>query len=124
MKKIITTNQLMVLNAIPRGSETKITVGDLARITGLRYRKVLTIIGELRTLFLIPIVSDRSAVSGGVFIAMNEDERKSGMIAYEKQITSMESSCGELLKADIKNWSDNILIDVLDFSNDSDTNVS
>lgn len=93
-----------VLAAIPVGADVKATISDIAKLTNLNKRQVSEIIFNLRVKFAIPIVSSRSLNDGGVFIAVNEDQRKMGLEAYNKQMNSMAKSYEILSKCDLNSW--------------------
>lgn len=97
-------NYRSVLAAVPVGADEKVPISSIAKLTNLSYRQVSEIIFNLRVQYSVPIVSSRSIKDGGVFIAVNEEQRKIGLAAYSRQINSMSKSYEILSKCDLNSW--------------------
>lgn len=98
-----------VLDLIPRGSETKVSISYIGRMTSLDKRTIYEIINRLRSKG-VPICAKRNGRSKdrGYFIAKTSKEREEGLAAYKSQIVDMQKKVHEVEEADLNSWEEQL----------------
>lgn len=94
-----------VLDLIPRGSETKISIDYISQMTSLDERSIYEVISRLRTKG-IPICAKRNGPKQdrGYYIARTIEERNEGLAAYKSQILDMQKMVRQVESADLNSW--------------------
>jgi len=103
----LTIIQAAVLEWIPRGGEHPVRLADLSKRIGLNTREIHSVINSLAKSG-IPIVSHRSGETAGIFIAVNEAERMSGLLPMQSQVKDMAERIAAVEGADLERWAESV----------------
>lgn len=94
-----------VLDLIPRGSETKVTINYISRMTSLDERSIYEVVSRLRNKG-VPVCAKRNGPekNRGYYIAQTIEERDEGLAAYKSQIIDMQKMVHQVESADLDSW--------------------
>lgn len=96
-------NQRRVLNLIPTGISKPILVSEIASILGMDKRSVAAVINQLTRLG-VPIGSLRQADRNGIFIPLDNEERKAGLMPIKSQTKDMAKRIKMVEHASLSGW--------------------
>ncbi|WP_235958402.1 hypothetical protein [Limosilactobacillus frumenti] len=99
----MTAREAKVIRLIPRGSERKVTMKDLASLAGMDTRGVQDIISSAKKKG-VPIMSSRKAKDHGYYIAETEAERRNGLVNLKHQANEILAGIDGITNADLDNW--------------------
>lgn len=99
----LTASEVDVVRLIPRGSERKVTMKDLASLAGMDTRGVQDIISSAKKKG-VPIMSSRKAKDHGYYIAETEVERRNGLVNLKHQANEILAGIDGITNADLDNW--------------------
>lgn len=105
-KEKLSSDEAKVLSLIPNGSDGRVTTNDIENITGMSVRRIRSIVSRLIQKG-VPIVSERSQDSKGLYIATNDYERSLGLASFSNQISDMERRKLKLQQINLKTWRNN-----------------
>lgn len=100
--KHLTIIERKVLELIPRGTESKAKTAYISNIIGLSVREVNAVVYSLRRKG-VPVLAKRGFDSG-LYIAMNQEELATGLMAFKSQQNSMAETIELLEKANVNDW--------------------
>lgn len=94
-----------VLDLIPRGSETKVSINYISRMTSLDERSIYEVVNRLRSKG-VPVCAKRngSEKDRGYYIAKTIEERDEGLAAYKSQIVDMQKMVYQVENVDLDSW--------------------
>jgi len=94
-----------VLDLIPRGSETKVSINYISRMTSLDERSIYEVINRLRSKG-VPVCAKRNGYKQdrGYYIAKTVEERDEGLAAYKSQIVDMQKLVHQVENVDLDSW--------------------
>lgn len=98
-----------VLDLIPRGSETKVSINYISRMTSLDERSIYEVVNRLRSKG-VPVCAKRngSGKDRGYYIAKTIEERDEGLAAYKSQIVDMQKMVHQVENADLDSWEEQL----------------
>lgn len=99
----LTAREAKVIRLIPRGSERKVTMKDLASLAGMDTRGVQDIISSAKKKG-VPIMSSRKAKDHGYYIAKTEAERRNSLVNLKHQANEILAGIDGITNADLDNW--------------------
>ena len=91
-----------VLDLIPRGPETKVSINYISRMTSLDERSIYEVVNRLRSKG-VPVCAKRngSEKDRGYYIARTIEERDEGLAAYKSQIVDMQKMVYQVESVDL-----------------------
>ena len=94
-----------VLDLIPRGPETKVSINYISRMTSLDERSIYEVVNRLRRK-CVPVCAKRngSEKDRGYYIARTIEERDEGLAAYKSQIVDMQKMVYQVESVDLDSW--------------------
>ncbi|MDU5511620.1 hypothetical protein [Enterococcus gilvus] len=94
-----------VLDLIPRGSEIKVSINYISRMTSLDERSIYEVVNRLRSKG-VPVCAKRNGPEKdrGYYIAKTIEERDEGLAAYKSQIVDMQKMVYEVENVDLDTW--------------------
>lgn len=107
--KQLTVIENGVLDLIPRGSETKVSINYISRMTSLDERSIYEVVNRLRSKG-VPVCAKRngSEKDRGYYIAKTVEERDEGLAAYKSQIVDMQKMVHQVENADLDSWEEQL----------------
>lgn len=101
----LTIIEMGVLDLIPRGSEKKVSINYISRVTSLDERSIYEVISRLRNKG-VPVCARRngSKEDRGYYIARTVEEREEGLAAYKSQIIDMQKMVYQVESVDLDSW--------------------
>lgn len=90
MKQLKQLNEIekKLVENIPKGSESRISLDELTKRLGIDKRGVYSLISAVR-LKGVPVCADRYEKSKGYYIATTKEELERGISAYKAQLQDM-----------------------------------
>ncbi|WP_125588373.1 DNA replication protein [Companilactobacillus jidongensis] len=105
-KEKLSSDESKILSLIPNGIDGRATTVDISTITGMSVRRIRLVVSDLIKKG-VPIVSERSQDSKGLYIATTDYERSLGLASFSNQINDMERRKLKLQQIDLNNWRSN-----------------